>query len=218
MNPYMIRKLAVHNQTDAHRIVCRSESCWATGRRLLLSLNGGKNAAVLKIPEEQSVRSSTELPLRPRKRAANGLWKTCGNVRNVFYARSVFLLDRLTQMSHGRCARIRLADLVNGRSSPCNSSFSMIAGEQHEGKPEMLKPRAGEPASRSTSKLDSASIGIRDWPNPSDLDEACHGWGSNEQAPVRIPGAVGGSAWGKICRGTWEALLSGEEPTWNGNQ
>ena len=74
----------------------------------------------------------------------------------------------------------------------------MIAGEQHEGKPEMLKPRAGEPPgarvesalSRSISKLDSASIGKRDWPIPSDLDEACqcainscaNGWGSNEQA------------------------------------
>jgi hypothetical protein len=102
MNPYMIRKLAVHNQTDAHRIVCQPESRWATGRGPLLSLDGRENAAVLKIPEEQSVRNSSELPLRSQKRAANGMWKTCGNVRNVFYARSVFLLDRLTQMSHGR--------------------------------------------------------------------------------------------------------------------
>ena len=64
-------------------------------------------------------------------------------------------------LPHGRCARISLAGLVHGRSSPCNSSFSMIAGKQHEGKPEMLKPRAGEPTgvrvesalSRSISKL-----------------------------------------------------------------
>ena len=33
-----------------------------------------------------------------------------------------------------------------------------VAGEQPEGKPERLKPRAGEPMSRSASELDSASL------------------------------------------------------------
>jgi hypothetical protein len=33
-----------------------------------------------------------------------------------------------------------------------------VAGEQQEGKPETLKPRAGKLMSRSTSELDSASL------------------------------------------------------------
>jgi hypothetical protein len=94
-----------------------------------------------------------------------------------------------------------------------------VAGGQREGKPETLKPHAGEPMSRSSSELDSASLASWDWPV---LRASPPSWMKPDTGREAMskhlfgPGVVGGSAWGKICRGTlrfsaWEALLGGGE-------
>ena len=111
-------------------------------------------------------------------------------------------------LSYIRCARRSLADLVDGRSSPCELPVRHVAIERVRSNPKR-EASSGEPASRSASKPDSASL--RKWclvSQPMWLKPVT-GEVQTDVSATGALGVVGGSAQGKIGRGTWEARLWG---------